>query len=86
MSDYSYTPISDSEGQYEFPDNPLSLITEQQIKDNYCFVVTPDNEVVFFKTSKIWSEAQKILVGYKYQVFYCFEVLRSGRFKNTKLK
>ena len=84
MSDYNYTVISDGTGEYQPPTNPLSLVTEQQLKDNYCFIVTPDEEVIFFKTPEIWSEAKRVLSGFKYQVFYCFDVLRFVRLKNTK--
>ena len=85
MSDYSYTPISDAEGEYQFPDNPLSQITEEQIKKNFCFIVAPaTNEVIFFKTSQMWNEATKLLVGFDYKIFYCHDVLRNSRLKNAK--
>jgi hypothetical protein len=79
MSDYNYTVTSTATGEYQPPSNPLSQVTEQQIQENYCFIVSPDDEVVFFKNAEMWSEAKKILEGYHYQVFYCFEVLKKFR-------
>ena len=84
MSDSYYSVVSTGEGEYIPPANPLSQVTEQQLKDNYCFIVTPDEEVIFFKTPEIWSQAKQILEGYQYKVFYCFEVLRAVRTKNIK--
>ena len=85
MSDYSYTPTSDLQGEYKFNETTLSQITEEQIKKNYCFIVAPETgEVIFFKNQTTWSQARQLLEGYNYQVFYCFEVLRNNRLKNTK--
>lgn len=85
MSDYSYTPTSDLQGEYQFTSNTLSQITEQQLKKNYCFIVAPEtDEVIFFKTREMWAQARQLLEGYNYQLFYCFEVLRNSRLKNTK--
>ena len=84
MSDYTYTVKSTAEGDYKPPTNPLSQVTEQQLLDNYCFIVAPGDEVVFFKSPDIWKQAETILKGYQYKVFYCFDVLRFVRLKNTK--
>jgi hypothetical protein len=84
MSDYTYTVTSTAAGDYEPPVNPLSQVTEQQLKENYCFIVAPGDEVVFFKSPDIWKQAETILKGYQYKVFYCMEVLRFVRLKNTK--
>lgn len=83
MSDYTYTVKSTATGDHQPPTNPLSLVTEQQLKENYCFIVAPGDEVVFFKTPEIWKQAETILKGYQYKVFYCFEVLRFVRLKNV---
>ena len=85
MSDYSYTPISDAQGEYQFSDNTLSQVTEEQIKKNYCFIVAPEtDEVIFFKTREMWAQARELLTGFNYQLFYCFDVIRNKRLKNTK--
>jgi len=84
MSDYTYTVTSTAAGDYEPPVNPLSQGTEQQLKENYCFIVAPGDEVIFFKSPDIWKQAENVLKGYEYKVFYCFDVLRFIRFKNTK--
>jgi hypothetical protein len=85
MSDFSYVPLSDAQGEFEFPENPLAQITEEQIKKNFCFIVVPStNEVIFFKTGEMWKEASKLLNGFEYRVFYCYDILRAKRTKNIK--
>jgi len=89
MSDYSYKPLSDSQGEFEALDNPLSQVTEEQVKQNFAFIIGLDTgEVIFFKTQDMLKEATKILsgvdAGFKYRIFYCHEVLRNIRLKNTK--
>lgn len=84
MSDSYYSVVSTGEGEYIPPANPLSQVTEQQLKENFCFIVAPGDEVIFFKTQAIWSQAKQILEGYEYKVFYCFEVLKAVRTKNIK--
>ena len=85
MSDYSYTPISDAQGEYQFSDSTLSQVTEEQIKKNYCFIVAPEtDEVIFFKTREMWAQARQLLEGFNYKLFYCFDVMRNKRLKNTK--
>ena len=44
MSDYSYVPTSDSQGEFEILDNPLSQITEEQVLKNYCFITVLINK------------------------------------------
>ena len=83
MSEYAYNVISDSQGEFQPPVNPLSQITEEQVKQNFCFIVAPGDEVIFFKTQAMWAEAKKILEGYQYKVFYCHEMLRLARLKNV---
>ena len=84
MSDQSYVPTSDSQGEFEALDNPLSQITEEQVLKNYCFIVAPaTNEVIFFKTSEMWNKAAAILTEFDYKVFYCHDVLRNSRFKTS---
>jgi hypothetical protein len=85
MSDYSYTPVSDLQGEYQFTNDTLSQMTEEQIKKNFCFIVAPETgEVIFFKNREMWAQARQLLEGYNYQLFYCFDVLRNSRLKNTK--
>lgn len=84
MSDYTYTVLSDATGEVKLPENPLSQITEEQIKKNFCFIVTPELEVIFFKNAAMWNEAKKILEGYEYKVFWCMEVLKASRSKKIK--
>ena len=83
MSDSYYSVVSTGEGEYIPPTNPLSQVTEQQLQENYCLIVAPGDEVIFFKTPEIWKQAKQILEGYEYKVFYCFDVLRAARTKNA---
>lgn len=90
MSDYSYVPTSTSQGEIEVLDNPLSQVTEEQVLKNFAFILGLDTgEVIFFKTQEMLKEATKILsgvdAGFNYKIFYCMDVLRNSRLKNTKL-
>jgi hypothetical protein len=89
MSEYSYVPTSSSQGEFEILDNPLSQVTEEQVLKNFAFILGLDTgEVIFFKTQEMLKEATKILsgvdAGFKYRIFYCHDVLRNSRLKNTK--
>jgi hypothetical protein len=89
MSDYSYIPTSDSQGELEALDNPLSQVTEEQVKQNFAFILGLDSgEVIFFKTQEMLKEATKVLsgvdAGFNYKVFYCHDILRNSRLKNAK--
>lgn len=90
MSDYSYVPTSTSQGEIEVLDNPLSQVTEEQVLKNFAFILGLDTgEVIFFKTQEMLKEATKVLsgvdAGFNYKIFYCMDVLRNSRLKNTKL-
>ena len=85
MSDYSYIPVSETQGEFEFDSNPLSQVTEDQVKKNFCFIVAPETgEVIFFKTQEMWKQAAAILHGFDYRVFYCHEIMKANRTKNLK--
>ena len=89
MSDYSYVPTSTSQGEIEVLDNPLSQVTEEQVLKNFAFILGLDTgEVIFFKTQEMLKEATKVLsgvdAGFNYKIFYCMDVLRNSRLKNTK--
>ena len=88
MSDYSYVPTSDSQGELEALDNPLSQVTEEQVLKNFAFILGLDTgEVIFFKTQEMLKEATKVLsgvdAGFNYKIFYCMDVLRNSRFKTS---